>query len=792
MGNGARGGFRGAAAAAITVGIVSFTLTGIGGRDAAAKLPEPEYAGSAGCRECHQRFYELWEPSRHGTAMQPYTAAFARRELAPQASPIRKGAAAFEAHIGAGAGWVTETVGGRTRRYPIVHVLGGKNVYYFLTPLERGRLQVLPVAYDAGRKAWFETTESMVRHFPDPDRADAAIEWRDPLLTFNTACFNCHVSQLAKNYDPATDSYRTTWGEPGINCETCHGPAGEHVRACRAAAGGPPPKDLAIISVRTMSPARRDDVCAPCHAKMRPITAAFTPGDRYFDHFDLTTLEHPDFYPDGRDLGENYTYTAWLMSPCVIAGRIECAHCHTPSGRYRFDGEKANDACRPCHQAVVTNAAAHSRHPADSPARTCVSCHMPTTTFARMRRTDHSMRPPAPAATLAFKSPNACNLCHEDKDAAWADRVVREWRPRDYQSPILRVGRLVDAARRRDWSRLDEIVAYIGDRRRDAVFAASLVRLLEWCPDQRKWTALQNAVRDPSPLVRAAAARGLEGDRSPQTRRILIDATADDTRLVRIAAAAALAADPDVRPAEGKRARVAKATEEYVASLVDTRPDDWASHYNLGNYSLARGDLASALLSFEGATRLRPDAVPPLVNAAIVHARMGRTGESIRVLQQALRADPANAAAHFNLGLGMAEAGDLAAAERHLRRALDSDPAMHEAAFNLCVLLAQQGRSEGVDWCRKAHASQAGNPKYGYTLAFYLRQDGRADDAAAILERVVRETPAYADAYLLLIDIYGRRGDRKALATLYERIAGTEALPAQLRRRASEKLRRLE
>ena len=43
----------------------------------------------------------------------------------------------------------------------------------------------------------------------------------------------------------------------------------------------------------------------------------FTPGDRYLDHYDLVALENPDFYPDGRDLGENYTYTLWRMSPCA-------------------------------------------------------------------------------------------------------------------------------------------------------------------------------------------------------------------------------------------------------------------------------------------------------------------------------------------------------------------------------------------------------------------------------------------------------------------------------------------
>ena len=62
---------------------------------------------------------------------------------------------------------------------------------------------------------------------------------------------------------------------------------------------------------------------------MVPVTNTFQPGDRFFDHYDLVTLENPDFYPDGRDLGETFTHTGWLMSPCVKSGKLDCLHCHS-------------------------------------------------------------------------------------------------------------------------------------------------------------------------------------------------------------------------------------------------------------------------------------------------------------------------------------------------------------------------------------------------------------------------------------------------------------------------------
>ncbi|MGE5843461.1 MAG: multiheme c-type cytochrome, partial [Syntrophaceae bacterium] len=386
------------------------------------------YAGSASCIECHEKFYKLWSTSFHGLAMQPYTAALAREKLTPQTKDIVIGKVRYRMDVSPEGGFMTERGPKGKKTYRIEHVMGGKNVFYFLTTLEKGRLQTLPVAYDMNRKEWFDTAASGIRHIPD-QRPEAPFHWKDPEYTFNSQCYSCHVSQLSTHYDPKSDTYRSTWREPGINCEACHGPSEEHNRVCAEAPEGTVPADIKIISWKKFTPAQKNDTCAPCHAKMVPITNSFLPGDRFFDHYDLVTLENPDYFPDGRDLGENFTHTTWLMSPCVKSGKLDCLHCHTSSGRYRFKPkEKLNHDCLPCHASHVKNAPTHTNHPPDTPGNRCVSCHMPMTEFARMRRSDHSLLPPLPAAKIAFKSPNACNLCHTDKHAARADGDVRKWR----------------------------------------------------------------------------------------------------------------------------------------------------------------------------------------------------------------------------------------------------------------------------------------------------------------------------------------------------------------------------
>ncbi len=757
-------------------------------------LPELSlYAGSKSCIECHGKFYQLWSTSRHGLAMQPYTSGFARTNLTLQTKALVIGGYHYRADIGPQAGWILETdPKGKKKKYPILYALGGKDVYYFLTPLERGRLQTLPVAYDVRTKQWFDTAASGLRHVGS-GQPEEPVHWKEWPYTFNTACFNCHVSQLSSNYDLKTDTYRTTWSEAGINCETCHGPSKEHNAVMRTAPKGQLPLDLKIISVKKFTHEQHNASCGACHAKMSPLTTAFPPGKRFFDHFDLVTLENPDYYPDGRDLGENYTYTSWLMSPCVKSDQLDCIKCHTSSGRYRFKDEaKANEACLPCHSERVAKAAEHIHHPPDKkgvPTK-CISCHMPMTAFARMNRSDHSMLPPAPAATMQFGSPNACNSCHKDKDAAWADQNVRQWRTRDYQAPILQRAGLIDAARKRDWQKLPEMLTYVTTPERDEVFAASLIRLTMTAPDERIHPTLLKAIQDPSPLVRAAAAEALSVKPSQESFQALVIAAGEGYRLVRVRAAASLAHYPETWLQGADLEKVKKATEEYLASLP-ARPDQWTSHYNLGNYYLNRGEVKQALAAYDMALNIEPRAAMVMVNAAMAYAQAGEKEHAEKSLLQAIKITPDNAAAHFNLGLLQAEQNRVKAAEEELKEAFRLDPKMAQAAYNLCILTAKDRPQKALAWCRKAAELNPQEPKYGFTLAFYQKEQGDLKAAAATLHDLLAQRPGFADGYLLLSEIYLQQGNRPQAEAVLRRALQAESLSPQDRARVSSALQRL-
>jgi tetratricopeptide (TPR) repeat protein len=707
------------------------------------------YAGSASCLECHERFYELWSSSWHGLAMQPYSSAFAQKQLTPHEKGIVIADNIYRADLDHGVVDEKGVSGGK--EYKIEQVLGGKNVYYFLTQFDRGRLQTLPIAYDVKRKEWFDTAASGIRHFPGVEPGQS-VDWRAYPYTFNTACYSCHVSQLSTNYDPKTDTYQTTWAEPGINCETCHGPATEHNTIAKATPKGQPLPELRIIRTKTMTKAQRNDLCSGCHAKASPLTTGYRPEERFYDHFDLVTLEDPDFYPDGRDLGENYTLASWSMSPCAKSGQLDCMHCHTSSGRYRFKKEMFNNACLPCHENKVKEPAAHTHHQAESEGNKCISCHMPMTVFARMNRSDHSMRPPTPAATVMYKSPNACTICHQDKSAEWADKSVRQWHTRDYQAPMLRRAALIEAARKRDWEKLPEMIDFINDPEHDQVFTASLIRLIPPAQERKLEDALLGAAKDPSPLVRGAAVQALGLIPTAESLQALIAATGDEYRLVRVRAAAGLAAFPGMKAPPADQAQLTKANDEYLASLT-ARPDQWTSHYNMGNYQLSRGELQNAVASYQAALKLDPQAVMAMVNTSIAYARMGERDKAEKALRDALNQAPDNGAANFNMGLLQAEKNELATAEQYLEKALAADPQMAQAAYNLCIITAKDNIEEAVSWCRKASELRPEEPRYAYTLAFYLHQKGDRDAAVKSLNGILAMYPQYKDAEMLLKEI---------------------------------------
>jgi hypothetical protein len=51
-------------------------------------------------------------------------------------------------------------------------------------------------------------------------------------------------------------------------------------------------------------------------------------------------------------------------------------------------------------------------------------------TIADVNVASHTFKFVTPAHTDAMKIPNACNVCHTDKDTAWAKTAMKSWSDR--------------------------------------------------------------------------------------------------------------------------------------------------------------------------------------------------------------------------------------------------------------------------------------------------------------------------------------------------------------------------
>jgi tetratricopeptide (TPR) repeat protein len=292
-------------------------------------------------------------------------------------------------------------------------------------------------------------------------------------------------------------------------------------------------------------------------------------------------------------------------------------------------------------------------------------------------------------------------------------------------------------------------------------------------------------------LVRAAAAQGLSGHLTPETLPALLEALADDFRLVRIRAAAALAPLPPDRVQGPQRQSLEHATEEFIAAM-HARPDDHASYHSLGLFYAERGELKRALAAYETASRLEPRAIQPLVNASLVHNQLGQNDKAEQCLRKALEIDPTSLAANLNLGMLLGELGRPREAEEAFRAALAADPESAQAAYNLAVLVAERDMHETIELCRTASRLRPEEPKYAFALAFYLHRAGDDDQAIEKLHDMLTNHPGFADSYSLLGSLLTQHGRAAEAIKVFRRAADNASLPPAVRRHFAAQARELE
>ncbi len=98
-------------------------------------------------------------------------------------------------------------------------------------------------------------------------------------------------------------------------------------------------------------------------------------------------------------------------------------------------------------------------------------------------------------------------------------------------------------------------------------------------------------------------------------------------------------------------------TETIFRHALETSPDNFMAHTNLGSFLDQKGNLAEAALHYEAAIRLQPEYAEALNNLGSLRARQGRLSEAIPLFEKSLARDPSISSAHYNLGLAYVSSG---------------------------------------------------------------------------------------------------------------------------------------
>ena len=714
-------------------------LSGVEGADTG-------YLGSETCRTCHAVPYENWRKSHHYQAMLPATEDSVVGDFDDTSFEYGGKTHRFYRREGKYFAF-TDNASGEMEEFEIQYVFGFFPLQQYLVGFPDGRFQALSIAWDSrpateGGEHWYHLyPDDAVDH-------DDILHWTGSLQNWNNRCAACHSTDLQKNYHPEQDTYETRWAEINVGCESCHGPGAAHVDWARGNHANPDPGFANAVEGRgtwvsdaSRPTLRREDAghaqgqietCGACHSRRSEIAKA-QPGKPFNDLFSLRLLEEDLYYSDGQIREEVYEYGSFLQSRMFEEG-VACTDCHEPhNGALRSEG---NGLCAQCHQPAVFDQPGHHHHENGSSGAACVNCHMPATSYMGVdARRDHSFRVPEPQLTVDFDIPNACNRCHEDKEAAWALAAVEGWRGTTSTSATaLRASHapLFHAARLGQPDALPGLIALANDSSRPGIIRATAVLESRRFPSRETVALLQQRVEDEDALVRAAAASAMDWLPLSQRYTLLQPLITDPAKSVRMTVATALAdLSPNQISANGRDEWVALRTE-YVESL-ETQADMPEAQMNLGNFLARSGQAEEAERAYRRALKLSPRFVPAMVNLADLYRENGMDPAAKTLLQNAIELEPGLAAPRHALGL---------------------------------LLVRERKADQALAELQKAAELEPGNARYAYVYGVALYGQGKQQEAVDVLEAALQRHPHDAEVVSALLAYYHELGEVEKLRAL--------------------------
>jgi len=363
------------------------------------------FVGSSKCIVCHADKHQLWSHSQHPKMIQdigkdPSVVIADFSKLPKEANFTLKDA--------------IYTVGGKFKqRYMLRKDINGTE------------------DYDLGNYQWNVQTQKWQKFKPWKYWYKNAYPHDNEKLPTSRACDGCHFTGFMSTQKRV---------EIGIACESCHGPASNHVLK----------PELALYKASTSDPVRQNEVCLQCHMRNRDKRLEnVNMSDIYGDARDYPmgyeagkplalyktpapfTLGHEtkEFYANGAGK-KNRTQGNEFVHSIKSKHGITCINCHNPHTlEPTAQKNTGNKLCMKCHSfgSMIgphqNNLEAHTNHKSNSTGSLCVECHMPKvgrhTGKSPLTVRSHLFGFTTPNETIKYKMPketNACYACHNSED----------------------------------------------------------------------------------------------------------------------------------------------------------------------------------------------------------------------------------------------------------------------------------------------------------------------------------------------------------------------------------------
>ena len=715
---------------------------------------KPYYTGGDACIECHRKEFDAWKGSDHDMAMAHATPSSVRGNF--NDATLERNGEIHRFYMKDSNYYVfTNGPDGEMEEFLVSYTFGYRPLQQYLVAFPGGRLQCLPLTWDTDKGEWY--------HMADAVYSDEVIDhhnwlyWTNQAQNWNGMCADCHSTNLQKGYNHEADTFNTTWTDINVNCEACHGPGSAHLKWAKLPEMARMADNSYGLMVQTSELDNRSYIerCARCHAR-RAVFSDF-PGYSadLLDYMNPTLLLEPYFFPDGQILEEDYVYASFTHSK-MFMNDVKCNDCHdVHSLKLVKEVLTANDLCLQCHRGDIYDTYDHHFHKkSGQPGQAlqiggqtrevgtgalCINCHMTGRVYMGVDfRRDHSFRVPRPDITLSTGSPNACNECHSDKTAGWADEYIRKWYGMSRRPHF---GEAFHAARQNDTSAVGRLTEIAADGLHPVIVRATAISELERYNDENARQHVINALSDPESLIRHYAVQSyIPADRE-EMARLLSPLLNDPVKAVRMQAAFRLSSLPVSSMDSALYREFYESLDEYRETMEYTG-EFAASRHNLGVIYQNLGAFEQAEKNYLAAIRIDDRFFPSMANLSVTYNNLGKNDKAEKLLRHMVANFPEYPESHYSLGLLLAEMGRYDESLGELVKASELIPANPRIWYNLAMLYEYfNDDAKFIASMEEALELDPGNIDFLYTLADHHYQKGEIEKVREIARRMTSTNP---------------------------------------------------